>query len=1458
MDSSPDRASTQSRRHCVTIHKKSRRISVLKAKKKAQTDGLKPYAISKSTDSVLDFAGVKALILLISKYIARLLADSTRRRAIRLKCKSRIRMCKHGEFFEFGEQVVLANLYWGMQSLEKAINSTSVEAKNARLENAERMLQVPALLDEDATTAGMSNSYIICCAYFHLALVWKIRKNERQMALHLLQAFVVSPHYSRLDFAPGLWKEIFLPHVSFLENEFVADLEMAGGIEPDELHLKRTQRRTYYKEALNKITRKHAKYYKDWLTYYTVVYSGDEAGDSLWMDEQIRKPKLIHEEHRAMQKKTARKQGTTQNRVHIREGLYDGENLKQESLESFEECAKINDTSERIHVRMACLSDLSAEESIMSNEKDVNGKLCFIYNEKEEGGSTSPLLQVEDCRVSTRKSGRFCYLMNKETTDPKSLSEMLREPQSDMSIFADSHSNSGEEENDSEEKTEKRPTSEAAACLSFRNMPKTEPLESTGLDFHFEGKSYKKSNQGENYGQTYPTLYTNNICSPLNQQFPDSIIKATREACKKTSVLQDQSCCQNINTFDLAQPTIAHVTRQLLDQYKSETLDSLQQIKLSLPIFSEQLACDEKTLSCISDRCFDDHLSESLRCSDIGKVKQLSNSARRKLDFPDNVSVCKSGNSDDHNKCQAFEKEIEFEQAVCILCTSDEIKECEEAVLTIKYLWADLENKTEAESALLRAAVVDQLMEILLASRVEDVLRAAICILSVLVIREKFIVHYILKNDPELCFVTDILKRMKIYEAAILLYLLEPSAIQMKTLELLPILVEVIYNGNHYVNGPISLPWMPSAVAVMMIEILVASFDYLTNDSHLQVIISLNILPGLLDILKSENMEVRVAAAFVLTQCMRSDGTCRHYISQRTPMASIVQLLHTANRRCRSVALEFIAEVICLQRNSFMVGILRQIQQQGVFSSMHILMAYIQQIPLEYQPLPAGLILQLDMLADSQGQSLFREEAVEVLLAALSCKESISAQISSAAVLSSLAGRFTYIGEPSTVAWLVKKAGLSWAKQKYISGDLDCLDHGMQEEDTDAVCWSNKIAKKIMLSGTPVFEALKKGLKSNVSEIARDCLITVAWLGYELSTMQRNRLRPIARDIILPEIVTFMQPGIELEERVLASLSLYNYTAGSGMQQLLKFSRELHGPLRRLAAFTWTAEELSKVIAYSSPSKFNTAWDHKHIIEIGNNTNGATLALIHYKGKLYSGHSDGSIKAWEVKGMSYQLVQELREHRKSVTCFAVFEPSKYLISGSADKTVRIWNGLQQLLECVMVVNMKDPICKVDTHGQMLFAVTRSSGVKVHHGERVIKVLNENKHVQSLVIAEDKIYCGCKDSSIQVSLATLPVSPKNEGSKKLSFVFGCHGPDMLPADFEKSLVCFFSSLSLNLNLTIWGLQAIDVASGQAKQIQGCTRTWLGNKPVYTIVPFRDWIYTGGALVDGFNLKVRIIA
>lgn len=50
----------------------------------------------------------------------------------------------------------------------------------------------------------------------------------------------------------------------------------------------------------------------------------------------------------------------------------------------------------------------------------------------------------------------------------------------------------------------------------------------------------------------------------------------------------------------------------------------------------------------------------------------------------------------------------------------------------------------------------------------------------------------------------------------------------------------------------------------------------------------------------------------------------------------------------------------------------------------------------------------------------------------------------------------------------------------------------------------------------------------------------------------------------------------------------------------------------------------------------------------------------------------GFIKqVWDVKNQSAVLVWDVKEHRKAVTCFSLFEPGESLLSGSADKTIRV-------------------------------------------------------------------------------------------------------------------------------------------------------------------------------------------
>lgn len=48
---------------------------------------------------------------------------------------------------------------------------------------------------------------------------------------------------------------------------------------------------------------------------------------------------------------------------------------------------------------------------------------------------------------------------------------------------------------------------------------------------------------------------------------------------------------------------------------------------------------------------------------------------------------------------------------------------------------------------------------------------------------------------------------------------------------------------------------------------------------------------------------------------------------------------------------------------------------------------------------------------------------------------------------------------------------------------------------------------------------------------------------------------------------------------------------------------------------------------------------------------------------------------WDVRGQSATLVLDMKEHKKAVTCFSLFEPGDGLLSGSADKTIRVCQAI---------------------------------------------------------------------------------------------------------------------------------------------------------------------------------------
>ncbi|KAJ8536387.1 hypothetical protein K7X08_034788 [Anisodus acutangulus] len=69
---------------------------------------------------------------------------------------------------------------------------------------------------------------------------------------------------------------------------------------------------------------------------------------------------------------------------------------------------------------------------------------------------------------------------------------------------------------------------------------------------------------------------------------------------------------------------------------------------------------------------------------------------------------------------------------------------------------------------------------------------------------------------------------------------------------------------------------------------------------------------------------------------------------------------------------------------------------------------------------------------------------------------------------------------------------------------------------------------------------------------------------------------------------------------------------------------------------------------------------------------------------LYSGACDRSILVWEKdEGGDMVLVGALRGHKNSILCLAVV--ADLVCSGSADKTVRVWRGIERCYSCLSVI-----------------------------------------------------------------------------------------------------------------------------------------------------------------------------
>uniref|UniRef100_A0A0R0G8W7 Uncharacterized protein n=1 Tax=Glycine max TaxID=3847 RepID=A0A0R0G8W7_SOYBN len=1122
------------------------------------------------------------VLVSINRFIQDTLEDEKTRNGLKLRCTSNLRIQKQ-EFFEFSEQSVLSNLYWGIDSIEAAIQAQQPEERSFRLRNSEQMLQVPAMLDEEEVTATIPNRYLVCCSYFYLSVVRKLQGDEWQAALHFLQAVLVSPKLVWTEFASQLCESLFPQSGITMMQRNSSSRSLESVSSEDEMD-----------EAIKEVARK----YKEWLVYYQVMLYGETP----WWRSY---------------------------------------------------CSK---QSPRDVPNTSCVSSTSVQH-------EPRLKSCNMEN------------------VDDRKFYIQTTITKADDLPPEIYNWKLQQ----HSGLPQAHQHPMQEQ------------------LDKRNIIK---LDSSRFNRSIEDFTLSISKYRDKTGNTL-----------LNCHVEDELNEDASQPKKLFDHVTFTSACK-------------HRPSQKNHEESSEIQRSYSLGK------------------------FDEVCSNSRRYS----LRDLSELTERRI------------------------SELHY---------SEVLGKCdEEYTVDIASIYESLISSSGATYASLKDVILDELLIAISTSKEERKIRASVSILTTIISRNKSIIEDVKKKGLRLCDLASALKQ-NVHEAVILIYLINPSPIDIKTLELLPILVEIVCTSNSYKNKQESLLLTPHAASLMIIEELVTSFDYATNNMHLATISSPHVLSGFLEVARNDNLEEFFSLTTILIKCMQYDAQCRKYVSQFTPLAPFIHLLQSENTRAKCTALEFFHEILCIPRSSA-ISLLQRIQQESSINIMQILMHCAHQLQPDHQLLAANILLQLDIL-NSPDKGVFREEAVQILLRAMTSEES-SEQILAASILSNLAGTYAWTGEPYTAAWLLRKTGLTSPYHQNMIRNFNWLDQSLQDTSTDL--WCGKIAKCIISLGDSVFHTLERVLRSKIKRVSRDCLIAISWLGCQISKIP-DSISYSASEVILSGIEQFLHPGIELEERLLACMCMFNYASGKGKQKLMHFSEGVKESLRRLSNIIWMAEELHRVADFLLPNISRISCVHTQILEAGCGFSLAVCSLIYFKGLLFSGYSDGSIKVWDIRGHSASLVWDIKEHKKSVTCFSLYEPSDSLLSGSTDKTIRVWKMIQRKLECVEVIALKEPIHHLRAHGETIFSISESLGLKLVNESRVTKDILKGKHVKCMTVAQGKLYFGCTDSSIQEYSST-------------------HNREL--------------------------------------EIKPPTRSWRKqSKPINAVVAYRDWLYSANKHVEGTTFK-----
>ncbi|KAF3446786.1 hypothetical protein FNV43_RR11966 [Rhamnella rubrinervis] len=1361
---------------------------------------------------------VRLLSTTVDSFIRDRLINKDMRTQHKEQCAERLAAedgsCGEGTEVRYSDQAVLANLDWGIEALEEAIGTSNMETKLARLDYAEKMLQVCAMLSSNQKTAGVPNFYLSAWAHLHLAYLWKLRNNVHNSVLHVLEMFVVDPFFSRIDFAPELWKDLFLPHMGSIvgwyseqrhrlvlevvpdlsDLSFTTDLDqffnesLIFSMRPNQVD-KLQKLEQLYGESLDENTRLYAKYFKDCMNCDST--SSKKVIPMLPIAEPPMTP--LHELSRSVPdfvkfgpilpksagfsvlkskdgtRDTSRMNITSTALLNFESGKWDPkEGLVEEDEDDsdYEPNEANEDSADKTHKSHPIGSSKKTEDEETWPKVPLFKMKNPLYSPTVFSPKTSPKTSPE---TSSPKPDVHCK--NEPTSLLRLKSTLATDSTNATSLPASPHvvsdcSISSAESDGSPTKLQENYSRTPSRSRSCENL-NSQVLKNSSLHVSDEGSPSCILTPLSEKPITRWKPPKDFVCPITGQIFCDPVTLETGQTYERRAIQEwlkrGNTTCpitrQPLSASSL--PKTNYVLKRLITSWIEQFPDLPQELLYSeTPKYSFNHSPTKETPLATSTRCrkfdFPSHRSSD-EC-----VNQRSKMFMRAVVSTSPTSVISQA-------------EVEtiitgLKPNVSCLCTSESLHECEAAVLAIARLWKDSKGDIGVHSYLSEPIIVNGFVEILSASLNRDVLRTSIYVLSELIFADENVGETLTSVDSDLDCLAALLKN-GLAEATVLIYQLKPAFSQLSAHDLVHSLVQLILKKSEELND-LQLIMEPKDAAIALLEQILVGGDESSRSINAFSVISANGIPALIKCL--DRAEGRSSVVSILLCCMRAEKGCRNLIANRIELSPVLELFHAGNDSVKGICVGFLSELVQLNRRTFSNQILKIIKDEGAFSSMHTFLVYLQMAPMEQQPAIASLLLQLDLLVEPRKMSIYREDAIDALIEALRRKDFSNSQMMTLEALSSLIGRMTTSGDSYIEAWLLKIAGFDQPYNALMKAeqqrkhDNDFMET-MEEEEKALSLWEKRVAFVLCNHEKgSIFKALEECLKSNCLEMAKSCLVFATWLTYMLSILPDTGVKVAARKSLLEEFVNVLQSSKNLEEKILASLALKAFISDPAAAKALGvYAKCIYKTLRKLKRNSVVVTDIIKALMNLSSVDATELWSCTELVELDLCTNGEVLSLLHLKGRVFSSHSDGTIKVWDAGRRVLRLTQVVREHTKAVTSLYASTSGDKLYSGSLDKTIRVWAIKPEEMHCIQVHDVKEAVYELIANNKLACFTSQGTGVKIYDWSGLPKHINFNKYVKCLALTENKLYCGCSGYSIQeVDLCTNTSNTFYSGTRKL--------------------------------------------------------------------------------------------